>query len=270
MSIKVALGQTSTSERKANNLKKGIKMIRAASDQSADLLILPELFMAYIPLSEPLEKFLSIAEPVDGPFVTTLAVEAKRRGIHLVVGLIEKSKKTRVYNTVAMIGSDGSVIAKHRKVQLFDSFGYKESDKITPGEELEGVFETTLAKIGMITCYELRFPELTRLLAMQGAELIIVPAAWVTGRLKEDHLSILARARALENTVFVAVACQTGNIFTGRSTIVDPFGVAICDAGEEEGVVVMDIDLRRIERVRRILPSLHHIKNNIYRKFLDQ
>jgi predicted amidohydrolase len=122
---------------------------------------------------------------------------------------------------------------------------------------------------GLITCYELRFAELTRILALQGAQLIIVPAAWVAGRMKEEHLSVLARARALENTVFVCVACQTGRMFTGRRTIIDPFGVPLCDAGEEEGLTVTDVDLGRVERVRRTLGSLHHLRADVLRNLYE-
>src|ERR1017187_6880253 len=132
---------------------------------------------------------------------------------------------------------------------------------------LEGVFKTPLATIGMMTCYELRFPEMARILALQGGELILVPTAWLAGRMKEEHLHVLAKARALENTVYVAVASQTGRIFTGRSIVVDPFGVSICDAGEEEGLVTAEIDLERLGRVRKLLPSLEHIRNDVYGKF---
>jgi predicted amidohydrolase len=243
-------------------------MIREASEKDADLLILPELFMAYLPFSEPHGTFISTAEPIDGPFVASLAAEARKRKMHVVVGIYETSaRKGRVHNTVVLLGADGSIIAHHRKVQLFDSFGYRESSHLAPGKELEGVFRTPLATMGMLTCYELRFPELARMLALQGAEVIIVPTAWVAGQLKEEHLRVLARARALENTVFVAVACQTGRMFTGRSMLVDPFGVPIYDAGEEEGVSVTEIDLGRIIRVRQVLPSLSHLRSDLYAEF---
>ncbi len=268
--IRIALGQAATSESKAENLSKGLEFIRIAAEKEADLLILPELFMAYVPLTESTESFISVAENVEGPFVKSLASEAAKHNLHVAVGILEKSEmQGRVHNTVALVGQDGSILAKHRKVQLFDSFGFRESDRIVAGKEFEEAFETSLAKMGMITCYELRFPELTRMLAMQGAELILVPSAWVAGRVKEEHLSILARARALENTVFVAVACQTGRIYTGRSTIIDPFAISICDAGEEEGVVVADVDLGRTKRVRDTLPSLRHLRKDIVQSFFN-
>jgi deaminated glutathione amidase len=267
--FRIALAQVSAHDEKRENLKRGLELIRTASERGADLLVLPELFMAYAPLEKLPAELVDVAEQVNGEFVTTLAVETKRRRMHLAVGILEKSRKStdKVYNTVVMLGPDGKLISKHRKLQLFDSFGYKESSRFDPGAEIEGAFRTRLAKMGMMTCYELRFPEMARILALQGAQLIVVPTAWVAGRMKEDHLRIFARARALENTVFLAVASQTGRIFTGRSVVVDPFGVAVCDAGEEECLVTAEIDLDRIRRVRRILPSLSHIRRDVYERY---
>jgi predicted amidohydrolase len=267
--FKIALAQVSTSDEKAENLKRGMELIRTASELGADLLVLPELFMAYAPLDELPAEMTDAAERVDGEFISGLAAEVRKRRMHLAVGILEKSRKNpdKVHNTVVMLGPDGKVISKHRKLQLFDSFGYKESSRFEPGANIEGAFSTRLARMGMMTCYELRFPEMARILALQGAELIVVPTAWVAGRMKEDHLHILARARALENTVFLAVASQTGRMFTGRSLVVDPFGVSICDAGDEEGIVTAEIDLDRVKRVRKILPSLRHIRNDVYGKY---
>jgi deaminated glutathione amidase len=266
--FKIALAQVSAAEEKGENLRRGLDLIEAASLKQADILVLPELFMAYLSMDATPEEFAGVAEEASGDFVTALAAAAMKKRMHVVVGILEKSAKTdKVYNTVVMIGPDGKVIATHRKLQLFDSFGYKESSRFEPSGTLEGAFRTPLATIGLMTCYELRFPEMARVLALQGAELILVPTAWLAGRMKEEHLHILAKARALENTVYVAVASQTGRIFTGRSIVVDPFGVSICDAGEEEGLVTAEIDLERLARVRKLLPSLEHIRNDVYGKF---
>jgi predicted amidohydrolase len=267
--FKVALAQVSASCEKLENLKRGVELIRTAAERGADLLVLPELFMAYSPLDMLPAEIVDVAERVDGEFISALAAETRKHRMHVAVGILEKSRKNRdkAHNTVVMLGPDGRVISKHRKLQLFDSFGYRESSRFEPGSDIEGAFKTRLAKMGLMTCYELRFPEMARILALQGAELIVVPTAWVAGRMKEDHLHILARARALENTVFLAVASQTGRIFTGRSVVVDPFGVSICDAGEEECLVTADIDLDRIKRVRKLDPSLRNIRSDVYAKY---
>ncbi len=264
MNIRISLGQAVSSENKEENLKKALKLMKIAYKKKADILILPELFMAYIPLSKPPNFFFSIAESVTGPFISTLSAEAERRKLHLVVGIFEKPEEDQfIYNTAVLIGPNGNLIAKHRKLYLFDSFNYKESERITPGENFKGAFNTDLARMGLMICYEIRFPELARILTLQGAELLLVPSAWVMGRLKEDHLITLAKARALENTIFLAISCQTNKIFTGRSMVIDPFGVVICDAGEEEGVAVTDINLNRITRVREKLSTIKNIRRDI-------
>jgi len=269
MKFNIALAQVSASEDKQENLERGISLIDAAAKAGADLLVLPELFMVYTTLDELPATLVRQAEDVAGEFVMRLASQARKRKVHVAVGIMEKSrKKDKVHNTIVMLGPDGTVISTHRKLQLFDSFGYKESSRFEPAADIEGAFETRLAKMGIMSCYELRFPEMARILALQGAELIVVPTAWVAGRMKEEHLHVLARARALENTVFVAVASQTGRIFTGRSLVVDPFGVSICDAGEEQGLIMAEIDLERIRRVRKSLPNLGQIRNDVYRKYL--
>lgn len=269
MVYRIALAQVETHERKERNLERGIELIRSARDSGAELLILPELFMAYAPLNSPPSRLASLAEEVEGEFIEALSLEAKACRIHLAVGIIERSgKKNKVYNTIVLIDRDGRMIATHRKLQLFDSFGYKESLRFEAASDIEGAFETKLGKMGLMTCYELRFPEIARILTMQGAQLLVVPTAWVAGRMKEEHLHTLAKARALENTVYVAVASQTGRIFTGRSVVVDPFGVPILDAGEAEGLVVTEIDPNRISNVRRSLPSLGQVRADVYRKHL--
>ncbi len=268
MKFRMALAQVSASERKRDNLKRAVGLIRTASEGGAEMVVFPEQFMAYLPMDAPASTYVGVAEEVEGDFVSGVAAEARKRRVHVVVGILESSgRKDMVYNTVVMIGPDGRVISTHRKLQLFDSFGYKESSRFEPASALEGAFKTRLGKMGMMTCYELRFPEMARILALQGAKVIIVPTAWLAGRMKEEHLQVLAKARALENTVFVAVASQTGRIYTGRSLVVDPFGVSICDAGEEEGLAMTEIDTERVSRVRKILPSLGHTRWDVYSRF---
>ncbi len=267
MKFRIAMAQVATSESKAQNLERGLSLIGDAARAGAKLLVLPELFMAYVALDQLPASIVDIAEDVNGPFVKRLAAEAKKERIHLIVGILEKSRKKRkVRNTVVMVGPDGNLIAVHRKLQLFDSFGYKETSRFEPADDVEGAFDTRIGRLGLMTCYELRFPEISRILAAQGAEVIVVPTAWVAGRMKEEHLHVLARARALENTVFVVVVSQTGRIFTGRSVVVDPFGVAISDAGEAEGLVTAEIDLDRVNAVRKSLPSLGQVRIDLYKK----
>ena len=196
-----------------------------------------------------------VAEEVDGEFVTGLAAEArKEENPRRRSGILEKSGEEgqgAQHGGHDRAGREGASPPTGSSSSSTRSATRSRAGSSLP-PRLEGVFKTRLAKMGMMTCYELRFPEMARILALQGAELIVVPTAWLAGRMKEEHLHVLAKARALENTVFVAVASQTGRIFTGRSLVVDPFGVSVCDAGEEEGLTMAEIDTDRVSRVRKI------------------
>jgi deaminated glutathione amidase len=266
--FRISLAQVKASDVKEENLGRGLSLIGEAAREGAKLLVLPENFMAYTTLEQSPAELRALAEKVDGPFVSTLAAEARRKRLYLAVGITERSrKKDKVHNTVVMVGPDGRRLAVHRKLQLFDSFGYRESSRFEPASGVEGAFDTGLGRMGLMSCYELRFPEIARILTKQGAEMIVVPTGWVAGPMKEEHLHILAKARALENTVYVAVASQTGRIFSGRSVVVDPFGVAICDAGEEECLLTTEVDLDRVKRVRKTLPSFDQIRTDVYKKY---
>jgi len=133
-----------------------------------------------------------------------------------------------------------------------------------PGNAPPEVVRTPLGTFGLLVCYELRFPELSRRLALAGADVLLLPAAWVAGALKEHHWTTLLRARAIENTMFVAAADQAGNVFVGRSMLVDPMGIAVAAGGEEPGLVVGDADIERIARVRETLPVLQHRREDVY------
>jgi len=159
MKFRIALAQVSASEKKGENLERGVALIDAAADRGADLLVLPELFMMYAPLDELPATFAQAAEDIHGAFVTRLAGEAKKKKVHVAVGILERSRsKDKVHNTIVMLGPDGKVIATHRKLQLFDSFGYEESSRFESGADVDDVFKTKLGKFGLMTCYELRFP----------------------------------------------------------------------------------------------------------------
>jgi deaminated glutathione amidase len=199
----------------------------------------------------------AIAQPLDGPFVSAIGELARTHAMTIVAGMFETSAdERRPYNTLAAVSALGELMATYRKAHLYDSFGYRESDRLTAGE----LAPTTLAigdlTVGLMTCYDLRFPELGRLLVDAGADVIAVPAAWVRGPLKEDHWATLLRARAIENTSYVAGAAQTGRHYCGRSMIVDPMGVVVASLGDETGVATADVSSARIAAVRERNPSL--------------
>ncbi|MFF2449154.1 carbon-nitrogen hydrolase family protein [Neobacillus sp. NPDC058068] len=264
--MRVAIAQLSTSVDKTANLEKAIQYIAKAKSLSADFVIIPEFYMV---LATPKSGVLPVdaAEPLDGPFVTALKEAARENEIYVICGLYESKPddQKRAYNTTVFIDRSGQLAHSYRKTHLYDAFSYNESETIIPGDNQYQVVETEFGKIGLMVCYELRFPEIARQFALQGADILFVPAGWVAGPMKEDHWQTLIRARAIENTMFVCGANLVGDIFSGRSIIVDPMGVMLASAGEEETLIVSDIDLDRIQRVREKLPSVRHRKPEFYR-----
>ncbi|WHY67709.1 carbon-nitrogen hydrolase family protein [Neobacillus sp. SuZ13] len=264
--MKVAIAQLTTSINKTSNLEKALQYIKKAKEKGADFVVIPEFYMV---LATPKTGVLpaDAAEPLDGPFVSALKEAARDNEIYVVCGMYESKNddKGRAYNTTVLIDRSGQLLHSYRKTHLYDAFSYKESDTIIPGENQYRVVETEFGKIGLMVCYELRFPEIARQFALQEADVLFVPAGWMAGPMKEDHWQTLIRARAIENTMFVCGADLVGPEFTGRSMIVDPMGVVLASGGEEETLIIAEIDLERIQRVREKLPSVKHRKPEFYK-----
>ncbi len=263
--MRIALGQLAASTRKEDNLDAACRAVRAARRAGADLLLLPEVFMAFLPPRSG-QVPATVAEALDGPFVSALGREAGAHGLYVGCGIWEAvpGERTRAHNTAVLLGPDGSLLLSYRKTHMYDAFGFRESDLAVPGEQAPRTVRTPLGTFGLLVCYELRFPELPRMLALDGADVILLPSAWIAGPLKETHWTTLVAARAIENTVFVAAANQTGETRVGCSRLVDPMGVVLASGGETEGLVIGDVDLDRIAQVRGTLPSLRQRREEIY------
>ena len=259
--MKIALGQLAAGREKRQNLIQISKLAGAAAAEGADLALFPEAIMA---TGRPEESLAPFAEPLDGPFVNELQRLAIQHRLAIVAGVFEPAVSGRVYNTVVVVRSDGELIGSYRKIHLYDAFGHRESDRIAAGDGKTLVFELGGLRLGVMTCYELRFPELARRLVEQGAEVLLLPAAWVRGPLKEMHWDSLARARAIENTVYVAAAGQVSATYVGLSALYDPMGVPIVSAGDSEGIVVAEARRDRLEEVRRLNPSLSLRRPDVY------
>ena len=227
----------------------------ALTPEGADLVVWPEAFAR--DFGEAGSDVSGWAEPVTGPFATELGRVASARRTTVVAGQFETSHDPeRPFNTLVVRG--GEAPAAYRKVHLYDSFGYRESDRLVAGDPAAVVVAVGGWAVGLMTCYDLRFPEMGRLLVDAGAEVIVVPAAWVAGTRKVDHWRTLLRARAIENTVFVVAAGQPGPRYTGHSAVVDPLGDVLVEAGE--GPEVLRTELRRdvLDEARRTNPSLRN------------
>jgi deaminated glutathione amidase len=237
------------------NLDVVSRRVREAGRQGADLIVVPEGSMHdFGPPDLPLGP---VAQRVDGMFVSTIADLARETGSTVVAGMFESAPDSaRPFNTLVAIGPDGTLTATYRKAHLYDSFGYRESDRLSAGDGEPVTFKMDDLTIGVMTCYDLRFPEFSRSLVDAGADVMLVPAAWVRGPLKEDHWMTLLRARAIENTCYLVGAGQTGSTYVGCSAVVDPMGVRLCSLGDEEGVAFADVTASRLADVRRRNPSL--------------
>jgi predicted amidohydrolase len=252
----IALCQIPVSPDPSANLKRAREALSRA--EGAQLAIFPEAT-----LTRYGRRITSLAEPLDGPFVSGLAESAREHGLAVIAGVFEPGAD-RVHNTAVAIDERGEVRAAYRKIHLFDSFGAKESDLVAPGAE-PVVVELAGTRVGLITCYDVRFPELARALVDKGAELFAVIAAWGSGPLKEDHWVTLVRARALENTMWTAAVGQAPNpaessdgFGVGRSMLVDPLGVVRADLGTAPGVQVVRVDPEWTAAARATLPCLQH------------
>jgi deaminated glutathione amidase len=264
--MRVALGQLPISSDPQVNLGRIGAAAAAAAAAGAQLAVFPEGTQARFSVD-----LRSVAEPLDGPFCRGLAAAARAARIAIVAGLFEPAADGRVFNTTVGYDSDGELAAVYRKIHLFDALGYRESDAVAPGDD---VCIATLAglRVGFMTCYDVRFPELARALAVGGAQLIVLPAAWAAGTFKEEHWVTLVRARAIENTVWVAAAGQVPDpaepptrapTGIGRSLLVDPMGAVRIDLGLAEQIGVGDVDSAYTERVRATLPSLANRRTDV-------
>ena len=248
--MRIALAQILSGTDPAANLELVDRHTREAAEAGASLVLFPEATMCRfgVPLAP-------VAEPLDGRWADGVRAIAERSGVTVVAGMFETSEDPgRPFNTLLV---RGAVEAAYRKVHLYDSFGYRESDRLSAGPLDEpGLVGLGGFTVGLMTCYDLRFPELARRLVDAGADLLVVPAAWVAGERKVDHWRTLVRARAIENTVFVAACGQPAPRYSGHSMVVDPLGDVLAEAGDDADLVRVSIDTETLAEARRTNPSL--------------
>ena len=267
--MRVALIQMNSQDDREANLREASRLIEAAAAEGADLAALPELFTY---LGSPSEH-PRVAEPIPGRTVEQLSALAARHRMYILGGsfLERVPGEPLLFNTSTLFDRTGRLIGRYRKIHLFDvdlpgQPPYRESSTVAPGAEVVTA-DTEFGRVGMTVCYDLRFPELYRALASQGAEVIFVPAAFTlhTGK---DHWEILLRARAIENQVFVVAPAQVGPHPPGRecygnSLVADPWGSVIARAPNQVGVTVATLDLAYLKKIRCELPALAHRRRDL-------
>lgn len=251
------------------NISKARSMIKEAAAGGCRLVVLPEMFNC--PYNSSLFPKYAESFP-DGSTLKMLSETAAEEEVYLVGGSIPEREENHIYNSSFIFGPRGELLAKHRKIHLFDvdlpdSFSFHESRTLGAGNSIT-VIKTEICTLGVAICYDIRFPELTRLMTLMGAEIIVLPAAFNmnTG---PAHWELLLRTRAIDNQVFIVGAASARNteasyVSYGNSVIVDPWGQIIARADEKEVILYGDIDLKQIDKIREALPLLKHRRTDIY------
>ncbi len=265
--LKLAVIQLRTELEQAATMEKAGRMIREAAQNGAEIVVLPEMFNC--PYSG--EYFRRYARRGHEAAVDEMARWARENRVLLVGGSIPELTDGKLYNSCFVFDAEGRQIARHRKVHLFDvdlpGMRFKESNTFAPGEEIT-TFETPWGTMGAAICFDVRFPELFRAMAKRGAKLIFLPAQF-NQKTGPAHWELSLRARAVDNELFVvgaSAARYEGFAYEswGHSTVVDPFGEVLASCGDEETILYADVDLARIDEVRRQLPTFLHLREELY------
>jgi predicted amidohydrolase len=267
--IKLALCQMKVVDNKKHNIKKALEMIKESSIDGADLIILPEMFNCPYENS----KFEKYAETVDdSPTLEAISSAASKYKVHIIAGSIPEKTEKGIYNTSFIFDNHGKIIGFHRKMHLFDidipgRIIFKESDILKPGQEIT-VLDTIFGKIGIGICYDMRFPELSRIMALQGASILVFPGAFnlTTG---PAHWETLIRTRAIDNQLFVVAASPASDkssnyVAYGHSMVCDPWGEIISKGTLEENIIYAELDKNRVDTIREELPLLKNRRTDIY------
>ena len=253
--VRVTVAQVAVTDDHGANRQTVLDAFKVAKRADANLLVLPEYASAYDSHGVGPEH----AEPLDGQFVTLLRARARRDGIAVIAGVtLPGSDGAHAVNALVVVDDAGEIADVYRKVHLYDAFGYRESDRLEPGPADAEPVTLRLGgfTFGVLTCYDLRFPESARRLVDAGADVLVYPAAWVAGPLKVDHWRTLLQARAIENTAVVIGVGMTGKSVTGHTLLVGPDGVIGLEMGEEQAYRTVDLDPAPLAAVRKTNPSL--------------
>lgn len=251
----VAAGQFAVSPVWEKNAEICVSLMSQAAKNGVSLLVLPEALLA----RDDADPDLSVksAQQLEGAFLNRLLQESATNRMTTILTVHVPSLPGRAVNTLVAL-REGKIVANYAKLHLYDAFSIQESRNVDAGNAIAPLLDVEGLKVGLMTCYDLRFPELSIAQALQGAEVLVLPAAWVRGALKEHHWSTLLAARALDTTCYMIAAGECGNRNIGQSRIIDPFGVTIAAAAEIPALIMAEISAERVRQVRTQLPVLRN------------
>jgi predicted amidohydrolase len=268
-SFKIAICQMRVVDDKQVNIDKAKSMIKESTDNGADMVVLPEMFNC----PYDTQKFSAYAESADdSPSLKTVSMAANMNDVYLFAGSIPELLDGNIYNSCFIFNRNGEVLDVYRKMHLFDvdipGMIFKESETVTAGNKIT-VVDMDLTNVGMAICYDIRFPELFRIMTLKKAGLMVVPGAF-NMKTGPAHWKILIRARAIDNQVYMVVASPAPNedlpyVAYGHSLIVDPWGKVLCEAGKDEEIIYATIDTSYTDKIRRELPILKNRRTDIYK-----
>ena len=246
---------------KGENIKKIERFVEASK---ANAVVFPEFSNFYIDNFSPEEAY-KMGEDESSDFIKEVERLAKKHEKWMIVGVYEKSEDyPKLYSTAFVINPKGEIELKYRKTHIFRALGQDESKYLKGSDNPLTVFSLEGFKVGLMICYEIRFPEIARTLALKGAEVILVPSAWLKGYNKEEQWITLAKARAMENVLYVLTSNQIGNAYAGISLGVDPMGVLKARAGEGEESLSVEVSKEKIKEARKLLPLLEQRRKELY------
>lgn len=253
--MRVAAGQFIVTPEWQENAQTCVTLMQSAAAQGVALLVLPEALLA----RDDRDPALSVksAQPLDGGFMTHLLAQSRQDTMTTILTLHTPSGDGRARNTLVAVRA-GEVIAHYHKLHLYDAFSIQESKQVDAGQTLPPLINVAGFQVGLMTCYDLRFPDLALALALRGAEILALPAAWVRGPLKEHHWSTLLAARALDTTCYLVASGECGTRNIGQSRVIDPLGVTLAGASQQPQLIVTEIQREHLLNVRQQLPVLEN------------
>jgi predicted amidohydrolase len=257
--LSVAVAQFLAGTDVEKNLRRVEELTAQAAGRGARLVVFPEASM--YAWDVPAAELVDAASSYGPAFLDGVSAAAVRHEVSIVVGTFEARPDAQPYNRMVVVGPDASVRGYYDKLHLYDAFSWQESDKVSAGTTRPDASELCILSlgqftIGLVNCYDLRFPEMARALAERGADVLVVSSAWVAGPYKEMHWETLLRARAIENTSYVIAADQPPPASVGLSMIIDPFGLVVATCPTREGIAVHELDPAHLREVQQTVPSL--------------